>query len=90
MCIPTDAPHVENAYKFLEYLLQPEVIAKCTNYTNYANGNAASKPFVDPEVLANPAVYPDDSVKQRLWAPQPFNDEQDRGLTSAWSAIKTG
>ena len=90
MCIPTDAPHVENAYKFLEYLLQPEVIAKCTNYTNYANGNAASKPFIDPAVLANPAVYPDDSVKQRLWAPQPFTDEQDRGLTSAWSAIKTG
>ena len=69
LCIPTDAPNVENAYKFLEYMLQPEVIAKCTNFTNYANGNIASKPFIDPAVLANPAVYPDEATLKRLWAP---------------------
>ncbi len=90
LCIPADAAHKENAYKFLEYMLQPEVIAKCTNFTNYANGNLASKKFVDPAVLADPAVYPDDETIKRLWAPKPFNDEQDRELTRAWSEIKTG
>jgi len=35
------------------------VIAKCTTNTNYANGNLAAKKFVDLEILANPAVYPD-------------------------------
>ncbi|MCB1377934.1 MAG: polyamine ABC transporter substrate-binding protein [Alphaproteobacteria bacterium] len=90
MCIPADAPHVENAYKFLDYLLQPEVIAKCTNYTNYANGNAASKPFIDEAVLNNPAVYPDEATMQRLWAPQPLGEEQERAMTRAWSDIKSG
>ena len=90
MCMPSDAAHVDAAYKFLEYMLQPEVIAKCTNFTNYANGNLASKPFVDPAILANPAVYPDDKVKARLWAPKPFSEEQDRALTRAWQAIKSG
>lgn len=90
LCIPKDAQHKEAAYKFLEYMLQPEVIAKCTNYTNYANGNAASKKLVDPAVLANPAVYPDEATMKLLWAPKPFNEEQDRAMTRAWQTIKAG
>jgi putrescine transport system substrate-binding protein len=90
MCIPVDAPNVENAYKFLEYLLQPEVIAKCTNFTNYANGNLASKKFVDPAVLSNPAVYPDEVTLKRLWTPAPLNEDQSNGMTRAWSEIKSG
>lgn len=90
LCIPADAPHPDNAHRFLEYMLQPEVIAKCTNFINYANGNAASRPFIDPEVLANPAVYPDAKVMERLWAPQAFDDVQMEALTRAWTEIKTG
>lgn len=90
MCIPKDAAHVENAYKFLDYLMRPEVIAKCTNYTNYANGNLASKAFIDKAVLENPAVYPDREVMSRLWAPKPWSDEQNREMTRAWTEIKTG
>lgn len=90
LCIPKDAAHKENAYKFLEYMLQPEVIAKCTNFTNYANGNAASKKFVDAAVLNDPAVYPSEDIIKLLWAPKPFNEEQDREMTRAWQQIKTG
>ena len=90
MCIPRDAAHKESAYKFLEYLLQPEVIAKCTNYTNYANGNLASKKFVDPAVVADPAVYPDDETMKRLWTSPPQTEEQDRETTRAWQTIKSG
>jgi putrescine transport system substrate-binding protein len=71
-------------------MLEPEVIAKCTNFINYANANLASKPFVDSAVLANPAVYPDDKVKARLWAPKPFSPEQDRAMMRAWQTIKSG
>ncbi len=90
LCIPGDAAHKENAHAFINYLMEPEVIAKCTNFTNYASGNLAAKQFVDKEVLANPAVYPDDAAKKRLWAPKPFSEEQDRAMTRAWQAIKSG
>jgi len=90
LCIPADAQHKDNAYKFLDYLLEPEVIAKCTNYTNYANGNLASRKFVDPSVLEDPAVYPDDATIKLLWAPKPFSEEQDRAMTRAWQEIKSG
>lgn len=90
MSIPSDAPHPENAHLFLEYLLQPEVIAACTNWVNYANGNAASKPFVDPEILANPSVYPDEATVKRMWAPPAWSPEQDSALARAWSEVRTG
>ena len=90
LCIPAGAPHLDAAYRFLNYLLQPEVIAKCTNVTHYANGNLASRTFVNPAILANPAIYPDEMVMSRLWAPAPFSEEQDRALTRAWQAIKSG
>lgn len=90
MVIPVDAPHPENAHKFLEYMLQPEVVAKCTNYTNYANANLPAKKFVDEAVLSNPAVYPDEEVMKRLYAPRPTSEEQDRELTRALQTIKSG
>lgn len=90
ICVPSDAKHMEAAYKFLDFMLEPEVIAKCTNLTNYANANLASKPFVDPAILADPAVYPDDKVKARLWALKPLSEEQDRAMTRAWQTIKSG
>ncbi len=90
MAIPVDAPHPENAHAFLAYMLEPEVIAACTNFVNYANGNAASKPFVNPEILANPSIYPDAATVKRMWAPLPWTPEQDSALARAWSSVRTG
>jgi putrescine transport system substrate-binding protein len=90
MCIPQDAAHKDNAHKFLEYILQPEVIAKCTNLTNYANANAKAAKFVNPDVLSNPAVYPDEKVMQRLYTLKPLTEEEDRALTQAMTEIKSG
>lgn len=89
-CIPADAKHKDNAHKFLDFMLRPEVIAKCTDYTNYANGNLASKKFIDPAVLANPAVYPDEATMKRLWTSPPYTEEQDREFTRIWQTIKSG
>ena len=88
MCIPADAQHKDNAHKFINYLMEPEVIAKCTNFTNYANANLASKPFVDAAVLANPAVYPDAAVISRLYTPKPLDEAADRRLTETFTAMK--
>jgi ABC-type glycerol-3-phosphate transport system substrate-binding protein len=42
LAIPADAPHPENALAFLNYLMDPQVIAKVTNKVRFANGNLAS------------------------------------------------
>jgi putrescine transport system substrate-binding protein len=89
-CIPADAPNKDGAHAFINYLLDPEVIAKCTNFTNYANANKAADKFVDPKVLADPAVYPDAELRKRLWTQKSLSQELERARTRAWSDIKTG
>lgn len=88
--IPTDAPHPDNAHKFLNYLLRPEVIAAISDETRYANANRASLPFMLPEVANDPAAYPPPEELQQLNAGIIFGPKLERRRTRAWSRIKTG
>ncbi|WP_333814290.1 extracellular solute-binding protein, partial [Tabrizicola sp.] len=88
--IPSDAANVDNGHKFIDFLLRPDVIAKCTDFTGYANANKAATPLVDPSISGDPAVYPDAEVLSRLYTPQPQTPEQEEQLTRIWTEIKTG
>lgn len=88
--IPADAPNAEGAHAFVDYLLRPDVIAACTNFTGYANANKEATALVDEAIRTDPAVYPDETTLARLYTPLPQSEEQDRELNRAWQAIKTG
>jgi len=88
--IPKDAPNVDNAHKFINYLLDPEVIAKCTNFTNYAHANIPGLKYTDKAVLDDPAVFPTPEIKAKLWTPKTLSTKLERARTRAWSKIKTG
>ncbi len=59
MVIPKDAPHPDNAHKFINYILRPEVHASLTNKVFYANPNKESRKFVKPEIANNPTRVPE-------------------------------
>jgi putrescine transport system substrate-binding protein len=44
--IPASAPHPDAAHKFLNFILEPQVIAAITNDIHYGNDNLAARPFV--------------------------------------------
>jgi putrescine transport system substrate-binding protein len=88
--MPADAPNIDNAYAFLAFMLRPEVIAAATNFTGYANANAAALPLVEEAIRNDPAVYPDAETMRRLWALRPMSEEQKRAMMRAWTEIKTG
>jgi putrescine transport system substrate-binding protein len=90
LCMPADAPNIDNAYMFLDYMLRPEVIAAFTNFVGYANANKAARSFVNPEILNDPAVYPDSETLSRLYTPRPQTAEQDSELSRAWAQVKSG
>jgi putrescine transport system substrate-binding protein len=89
-CVPSDAASVDNAHIFMNYLLRPEVAAACTNYTGYANANAAATALVDPAITADPAIYPDAEIMTRLYTTRTQTEEQDREIVRAWTEIKAG
>lgn len=90
MLIPADAPNVENAHLFLNYIMRPDVIADCTNYIGYANGNLAAKPLVSPEILEDPAIYPDEETQKRMFPSVVRDEEVQRVITREWTRLKTG
>ena len=61
-----DAPHPNAAYAWLDFIQRPEIQAEETNFNLYATPNDAAKEFVDPEILANPAIFPPDDVVASL------------------------
>jgi len=66
ICLIADAPNKDNAYRFINHLLDAKVSAEITNYTHYGNTNAAAKNFIKSEILENPASFPSPEVMQRL------------------------
>ncbi len=90
LAIPADSKHVDEAHAFINYLMKPEVIAKSTNYVQYANGNLASQKFVDKEVLENTSVYPTAEMLKKLFIISPYEGKSQREVTSVWTRIKKG
>jgi len=60
------ARHPIAAHLFINHLLDAEVSAANTNYIGYMGPNAAAREFIDPEILADPAVNPDQALVERL------------------------
>jgi putrescine transport system substrate-binding protein len=88
--IPADAPHPDNAHQFLNYMMDPEVIAKVSNKVRFANGNAASLPLIDPQVRADEAIYPSAAVRARLHPDLAESPEYSRESNRSWTRIRTG
>jgi putrescine transport system substrate-binding protein len=90
LAIPADAPHPDNAHAFLNYLMEPEVIARVTNKVRFANGNSASLPFVDTSIRDDPNIYPGPEVRARLHPDLVESQEFSRDLNRAWTRIRSG
>jgi len=85
-----DAPHVDQAYAFINYLQKPEVAAANTKYVSYANGNLASQKFIDKAVLEDRTIYPDEATMSRLYTMNAHDAKTTRLMNRLWTRIKTG
>ncbi len=90
MAIPKDAPHPENALKFVDFILRPEIIAAISNTVAYANPNSLATELVDEEIRDNPGIYPPAEVRARLFFDKPVTPQYERLRTRAWTKVKTG
>ena len=90
VAIPADAPHPGNAHAFINYLMEPEVIAKVSNQIGYANGNRDSLPFLEARIRDDPAVYPPAEIVLKLDPDTPETQGYKREASRAWTRIKTG
>lgn len=85
--IPEGAPNKENAEKFIDFILKPEISAEITADFPYANPNVAAHELIDSDILEHPSVYGTPELNERS---EQFIDigeallEYDR----VWSEVK--
>ncbi|MET4695425.1 polyamine ABC transporter substrate-binding protein [Endozoicomonas lisbonensis] len=90
LAIPRDAENVEEAYAFLNYLLEPEVMAEISNYVSYASGNSASVSFVDNEIVQHPGIYPTQEAQANLYVFEVLPPKIDRLVNRTFTRVTTG
>ena len=90
MYIPADAPHRDNAYRFIDFILRAEIAGEIVNEVYYANANGASWEYIHPEILNNPAIFPDEGAWQKSFPVTPLDPKSERIRTRAYARIKSG
>jgi putrescine transport system substrate-binding protein len=88
--IPADAPDVESAYAFMNYMMIPKVAADVSDFRRYATANAAAQPLVQPAVRDDPGIYPPLALREKLAVQLADSPEQTRAITRVWQKFKTG
>jgi len=90
MAIPVDAPHVENAYKWISYIYRPEVNAGLVNKVFYSNPVPAAAKYIKAEVQSNKAVFMSAEDLSHMVPPDAVPSDIRRLRTRLFTTFKTG
>ncbi|KZD24755.1 polyamine ABC transporter substrate-binding protein [Tardiphaga robiniae] len=90
LAIPADAKNVNEAYELINYLYRPDVAAKNSDFLGYANGNLASQKLIDPKILNDKTIYPDEAMLQKLFVITARDPATQRVINRLWTKVKTG
>lgn len=90
LAIPKDAPNPEAAHRFINFVLQPDVMAAITNHVAYPNAVPASKPMIEPDILADRNVYPAEEDFARFFTVSAVPQAAERARSRMWARFKAG
>jgi spermidine/putrescine-binding protein len=88
LAVPADAPHADNAHRFIDFYLQPEVSAEVMTEVQVDTGNLAALDLAEPAVLQNPVIFPPANVLGRLAFTADLGDDE-KLYTDAWERVQS-
>ena len=90
LTIPKDAPHLENAHAFVNFLQRPEVAAANSNFIKYANRQFGVVRIRRQKIRTDPAIYPAAEVRPRLIPDIVESKRCSRLLNRTWTKFVAG
>ena len=90
LLIPVGSPHKSNAEKLMDYYYDPEVAAQVAAYVNYicpVEGARDAMEAIDPELMENPLVFPDDEVLARSQVFRALSAEEESRYNEEFQAV---
>ncbi|MBE5962253.1 MAG: spermidine/putrescine ABC transporter substrate-binding protein [Lachnospiraceae bacterium] len=84
--VPSKAPNADAAHQFLEYILRPEVSAKCFEFLGYYCTNKAAEEFISDD-LKDVLVVPESVTEGEIV--QNISEEAEQLHSEIWNAFKS-
>ena len=88
--ILNNAPHKNNAYRFLNFLLRPDIAKECSLAVSYATANLAAYQLLPPHVKNNPILYPPQAVLKKAELQLDVGDPASELFEKYWELLKMG
>lgn len=93
MMIPNEAQHQANAEEWINYFYEPEVAAKLAAWVNYicpVKGAREEMEKIDPSLVDNPLIFPDEKALAATFDFMPLDDQQTTVYEGEWSDVTGG
>jgi spermidine/putrescine transport system substrate-binding protein len=93
MLVPNLATHQTNAEAWIDYYYEPEVAAKLAAWVNYicpVEGAREEMEKIDPSLVDNKLIFPDDETLSVTFDFMPLNTEQQSEYEGDWSDVTGG
>jgi len=87
LCIPTGAPHPENAHKFINYILDAKAGAAIAEFIYYATPNKAARALLGDDYNKNPAIFPDEETLKKCEPAIYLGEAVQRMKDEAWTRV---
>jgi spermidine/putrescine transport system substrate-binding protein len=88
MVLDKTGPRPDLALRFINFMLAGQNSAELPNLTGSGSPNDAAKPFIEPAIAANPAVFPPPELRKRLEMLVDLDRNHRRLLSRMWTEIK--
>lgn len=82
--IPAKSSHKYEAELFFNFILRPEVTAQIVSLNYYPMASEAAVPFIDPEILNDPVIYPRNEDLRNAEILLPLSPEGERLYAQIW------
>jgi len=90
MVLQKGAPRAELGLTFMNFMLEGKNSAELTNLIGSGNPNTEAIKYIKPELLRNPAIFPDKEVLPKLEQLKDLTATQRRLRNKLWTEIKAG
>jgi putrescine transport system substrate-binding protein len=90
MGIPKDAANKDNAYKWINHMIDAATAADITNTITYPTAVTAARSLVRPELASDPTVFPPEESIKEFFVFAPIDPAIMHTITRLWLAFKTG
>ena len=87
LCVPTGAPHPENAHAFINFILDAEEGADIAEYIYYATPNGAAKALTSDDYKQNEFIFPTAETLAKCEVGVYKGPEVTRLFDEAWTRI---